>query len=421
MTLNRRDFIKAASAFGLGSGLLLPTQYLSAASSPISDHKLVVLFLAGGHDSVNAFVPFNETNYYTLRPTLGITAGNLLMPNNVNPSFDFGFNPALAGLKPIYDNGDMALFPAAHNGAGASRSHFSQFENINQGRHTSNVQNVAGTTGGWLNNYLEQKYGTSSGIEAFNFNSSLRALEGGFPHLKLSDPSRFSLGGSSTIAGQSQSLLTLFRQNNIFSGLSKEITDSQVIVDRNQAILKSIDFDDVQNGANYSNSSLANKLKRSVALFRNVPEFKVAFMSQGGWDLHSNQASRQTKRLQDLGDSIKAFYDDLGAERNNVTLVVMSEFGRTAKENGSQGTDHGAGTAYFMIGGSQIKGGVQGAWPGYDDADLERERYLRPTTDYRNLLVEALDWIDDGSKLSNTQLSSPFAEYTWDRVKRYTV
>lgn len=421
MTLNRRNFIKSASILGLGSGLVLPTQYLSAAASPISDHKLVVIYLAGGHDSVNAFVPFNETNYYANRPTLGLAANQLLMPATTSPNFDFGFHPSLAGLKAIYDNGDLALFPATHTGANSSRSHFSQFKMTNQGRHTSNVNNIVGARDGWINKYLVQKYGISTGIESFNFGSGRVALNGSFPHLKLSSPRNFFLGGSGGVTVPTQDLLTQFRENNIFSGLAKEINDSQVVLERNQAVLKAIEYDDVQNGANYSNSQLSRKLKESAVLFRNIPEFKVAFMDLGGWDMHSDQASRQTKRLQDLGDSIKAFYDDLGAERNNVTLVVMSEFGRTALENGSQGTDHGKATAYFAVGGSQIKGGVQGSWPGYDVADLESERYLRPTVDYRNILVEALDWIDDGAKLSNSKLSSPFQEFTWDRVKRYTV
>lgn len=422
MTLNRRDFIKAAGAFGLGSsGLLLPYTHLSAAPSPISGHKLVVLFLAGGHDSVNSFVPFNETNYYTLRPTLALEANKLLMPNSVNPNFDFGFHPELSGLKEIYDNGDMALFPAAHSGVGSNRSHFFQFDYINQGRHTSNALGVSGTKGGWLNNYLKVKYGTSTGVEAFNFNSRLRALAGDFEHIKLVDPSSLYLGGSTSIANKALDVLKLSRQNNPPSGLNQKISTSQLVLERNLDILKEINYDAVQNGANYPDISLARYLKHSAVLFRNIPEFKVSFMSFGGWDMHKDQAEKQTNKLQDLGDSIKAFYDDLGAERNNVTLLVMSEFGRTAKENGSKGTDHGAATAYFMVGGSQIKGGVQSAWPGYADEDLERECYLRPTMDYRDLLVEALDWIDDGSKLSNAQLSSAFTEYTWDRVKRYTV
>ncbi len=422
MTFNRRDFIKAAGIFGLGSsGLLPPYTYLSAAPSPISDHKLVVLFLTGGHDSVNTFVPFNETNYYALRPTLGLKANKLLMPNNVSPNFDFGFHPALSGLKEIYDNGDMALFPATHSGIGSNRSHFFQFDYINQGRFTSNTLGVSGTQGGWLNNYLKAKYSTSAGIEAFNFNSKLKALAGSFEHITLADPSNLKLGGNSFISHQALDLLKLFRQNITSSELNQKISASQLVLERNMDVLKSINYNAVQNGASYPNATLARYLKHSAALFRNIPELKVSFMSFGGWDMHDNQAARQTSRLQVLGDSIKAFYDDLGAERNNVTLLVMSEFGRTAKENGSLGTDHGAATAYFVVGGSQIKGGVQGAWPGYATEDLERERYLRLTVDYRNILVEALDWIDDGSKISNSKLSSPFQEFNWDRVKRYTV
>ena len=335
MTVNRRDFIKAAGALSLSSGLMLPFRYLSAATAPISDHKLVVIFLTGGNDAVNAFVPYNEANYYEKRPTLGIPASKLLMPKSVNKNFDFGFNPALSGLKSIYDQGDMALFPATHSGSLSNRSHFFQFDYLNLGRHTSNTSSIAAVRGGWINNYLLEKYKSSNGIEGFDFASNLKALNGGFPHLKLSNPGSISLGGNGAISGQSRDLLKQFRQSRTSSGIEKLISDSQAILANNLDTLKAINFEDVQNGASYPKSGLARKLKQSAALFRSVPELKVTFLTHGSFDTHSNQAATQAKRLQDLGDSIKAYYDDLGAERNNVTLLVMSEFGRTALENGS--------------------------------------------------------------------------------------
>ncbi len=419
MTLSRRNFIKATGVLGL-SNLILPN-YLFAAPTAISDHKLVVLYLSGGNDSVNSFVPFNETNYYTKRPTLAIPANQLLMPSSVSGNFDFGFHPALSGLKSIYDNGDMALFPTTHSGTNSNRSHFFQNDYLSQGKHTSNTGGVTQSRGGWLNNFLEEKYGVSKGIEAFNFNSNLKALEGDFIHTKLSNPDNIFLGGNNNISGQSQEILKQFRQNTALSDLSEKIASSQTLLNNNQEIFKNINFDEVQNNANYPDSSLARQLKQSVALFRNIPEFKISFMAKGGWDTHSEQAPCHSSLLEELGDSIKAFYDDLGSERNNVTLLVMSEFGRTALENGSAGTDHGAATAYFAIGGSQINGGVKTSWPGYTDEDLDRGRYLQQTTDYRDLLVEALNWIDDGTKLTNAELSSSFIEYSWDQVKRYTI
>jgi uncharacterized protein (DUF1501 family) len=146
-------------------------------------------------------------------------------------------------------------------------------------------------------------------------------------------------------------------------------------------------------GVNYPNTEFGNSMRQIAQLLKSNLGVEAAFTDVTGWDTHQNQGGvngQLANRLSDFSESIAAFWRDLGDEAGNVTLVTMSEFGRTARENGTGGTDHGHANAMFVLGG-QVKGGkVYGKWPGLDDDQLNQGRDLALTTDYRAVLGEVV-------------------------------
>jgi len=145
-------------------------------------------------------------------------------------------------------------------------------------------------------------------------------------------------------------------------------------------------------GVVYPNTPFGNSLKQVAQLLKANLGVEAAFSDIGGWDTHQNQGNvngQLANRLKEFSDTIAAFWTDMGADAENVTLVTMSEFGRTARQNGTGGTDHGHANVMFVLGG-QVKGGkVYGKWPGIENEQLNEGRDLTVTTDFRNVLGEA--------------------------------
>jgi uncharacterized protein (DUF1501 family) len=170
------------------------------------------------------------------------------------------------------------------------------------------------------------------------------------------------------------------------------------------------------NGIEYPGSDFGNKMRQIAQLLKADLGVEAAFTDVGGWDTHQNQGGvngQLADRLRDFSSSITAFWCDLGDDAENVTLVTMSEFGRTARQNGTGGTDHGHANAMFILGG-HVKGGkVYGQWPGLEDEQLNEGRDLAVTTDFRQVLGEVvsktlgvrhLDFVFPGAKLRPDRL-----------------
>ncbi|HTD55751.1 MAG TPA: DUF1501 domain-containing protein, partial [Silvibacterium sp.] len=145
-------------------------------------------------------------------------------------------------------------------------------------------------------------------------------------------------------------------------------------------------------GAHYPNGQFGNSLKQIAQLLKANLGVEAAFADIGGWDTHQNQGSvngQLANRLKEFSDSISAFWTDMGSDAENITLVSMSEFGRTVHQNGTGGTDHGHANVMFVLGGRVAGGKVYGKWPGMDKSQLYEERDLAITTDFRQVLGEA--------------------------------
>jgi uncharacterized protein (DUF1501 family) len=166
------------------------------------------------------------------------------------------------------------------------------------------------------------------------------------------------------------------------------------------------------NGARYPNGKFGQSMQQIARLIKSNVGLEVAFADMGGWDTHVNEVGAKptvgplANLLGEFGQSLAAFYQDLGDRMADVTLVTMSEFGRTAKENGNRGTDHGHANAMFVMGGDIRGGKVRGEWPGLAPEQLYEGRDLNVTTDFRDVLAELTM-----KHLGNRQIASVFPGY----------
>jgi uncharacterized protein (DUF1501 family) len=171
-------------------------------------------------------------------------------------------------------------------------------------------------------------------------------------------------------------------------------------------------------GIEYPNNEFGNNMKQIAQLLKSNIGVEAAFTDVGGWDTHQNQGGvtgQLSDRLREFSSAISAFWRDMGDDAENVTLVTMSEFGRTARQNGTGGTDHGHANAMFVLGGTVKGGKVYGRWPGLNNDQLNEGRDLAVTTDFRQVLGEA---VAKSIGAKNLDMVFPGAQLRSDRFLR---
>jgi uncharacterized protein (DUF1501 family) len=344
--------------------------------------KLVVLFQRGAVDGLNVVVPYMEKNYYAMRPTIAIKPNEVIDLDGY-----FGLHPQMAAFKPLYDQGHLAIVHAAGS-PDPSRSHFDAQDYMESG-----TPGVKVTEDGWLNRALavEALEGKPSAFRAVALGTQVpRTLQGKVPAIALNNLADFSVGGR----GPQMSPIS-----NAFQAMYDGSTDS-VLQGTGQETFEAVKMLKAADpakytpaaGVNYPNTPFGNSLKQIAQLMKANLGVEAAFSYIGGWDTHQNQGGANgqlANRLTEFSNSITAFWMDMGTDAENVTLVTMSEFGRTARQNGTGGTDHGHANVMFVLGGSVRGGKVYGKWPGVENEQLNEGRDLAVTTDFRNVLGEA--------------------------------
>jgi len=344
--------------------------------------KLVVLFQRGAADGLNIVVPYREKNYYSMRPSIAIKQNEVLDLDGF-----FGLHPALASFKPLYDQGHLAVIHAAGS-TDPSRSHFDAQDFMESG-----TPGIKSTEDGWLNRALgDEKFsGKPSPFRAVALGTQVpRTLAGKVPAVAVANVANFSVAGK----GQQTSALS-----NAFQAMYDESTDAVLHGTGQETfeavkMLKSADPAKYQPvaGVVYPNGGFGNSMKQIAQLMKANLGVEAAFSDIGGWDTHQNQGAatgQLAARLKEFSEAISAFWMDMGADAENITLVTMSEFGRTARQNGTGGTDHGHANVMFVLGGAVKGGKVYGKWPGLSDGQLNEGRDLAVTTDFRRVLGEA--------------------------------
>jgi uncharacterized protein (DUF1501 family) len=385
MQMNRRFFLHKGALAVAGTtaipSFLVRSVLAQAPTAP--GRRLVVIFQRGAADGLNIVVPYHEKNYYAMRPTLAI-------PQNKVIDLDgfFGLHPSMASFKPLYDQGHLAIVHAAGS-PDTTRSHFDAQDYMESG-----TPGFKGTEDGWLNRALQAEdlrhRQPHTAFRALALGSDVpRTLAGKIPAIALSNVNNFAVGGHGPMPSPAASAFEAMygtSGDQILHATGTETFDAvKMLRDANPGQYKP--------AVDYPNCEIGNKLKQVAQLLKASLGVEAAFTDVNGWDTHQNQGSvngQLSDRLREFSTSIAAFWNDMGDSPANITLVTMSEFGRTAHENGTGGTDHGHANAMFVLG-ADVKGGkVYGRWPGLANEQLNEGRDLALTTDYRHVLGEVV-------------------------------
>jgi uncharacterized protein (DUF1501 family) len=379
MDRSRRSFIKSAGLGFLALGL--PPSFLVRAARAQQGNRgkvLVVVFQRGGMDGLNVVIPFKDRAYYALRPSIAVAEPAAGEERAIDLDGYFGLHPALAPLKNIYDKGHLAIVHAAGS-PDNTRSHFDAQDYMEIG-----TPGIKSTPDGWLNRYLSEKRLSDSPFRGVAVSPQTpRMLIGTAPTLSLSSIEEFRLRNQSMGATlqklYTQSTDPLFRQggNSLFDAMAR---------------LRAIESKIPPSLATYPAGRFGNGLKQIARLIKADVGLEIAFTDIEGWDTHVSEGGATgilANRLKEFGAGLAAFHQDLGDRLDDVVIVTMSEFGRTARENGNRGTDHGHANVMFVMGGRVRGGKVYGRWPGLAQEVLYEGRDLDLTTDYRTVCSEA--------------------------------
>jgi uncharacterized protein (DUF1501 family) len=373
-------------------GFLARAVFAAETSAVKTKQRVVVLFQRGAADGLNIVVPHAERYYYQARSSIAIPRERVLDLDGF-----FGLHPALAPFKPLWDQKQLAIVHAAGS-TDPSRSHFDA-----QGYMESGTPGDRATQDGWLNRALqaedERPHGESSPFRAVSMGADVAlTLRGKVPAVAMSNVGNFNVGGRNPNAAPVSALFeSMYDQstNSLLRGTGAETFEAI-------RMLKATDPAHYMpaNGAQYPRSRFGDSMRQIAQLLKANLGVEAAFADIGGWDHHVNEGNvdgQLARSLGDLSQGIAAFWQDMGDEAENVTLVTMSEFGRTVRQNGTGGTDHGHGNVMFVLGG-RVKGGkVYGQWPGLNPEQLYQDRDLAITTDYRRVLAEAV-WKSLGAR-----------------------
>jgi len=387
--VTRRGFMRGGALALVGTSVipsfLMRSVYAEVTTAAASKKKLVVIFQRGACDGLNVVVPYAEKNYYAMRPTIAIQQKDVLDLNGF-----FGLHPSMASMKPLYDQGHLAIVHAAGS-PDPSRSHFDAQDYMESG-----TPGMKATPDGWLNRALQEEPlragdKAPSAFRAVALGTQVpRTLQGKVPAIAVANLADFSVAGKGP---QTSSISDAFQamydesSDAVLHGTGQETFEAV-------KMLKSADPAHYQPAAGvvYPNTAFGNSLKQVAQLLKANLGVEAAFSDIGGWDTHQNQGGANgqlANRLKEFSDTISAFWKDMGDDSENVTLVTMSEFGRTARQNGTGGTDHGHANVMFVLGGPVKGGKIYGKWPGLSNEQLNEGRDLTVTTDFRNVLGEA--------------------------------
>src|SRR5277367_6085906 len=338
--VSRRGFMKGGALALVGTSAIpafLSRSVLAEVTTAAANKKkLVVLFQRGAADGLNVVVPYKEKNYYAMRPSIAIQQKDVLDLNGF-----FGLHPSMAAFKPLYDQGHLAIIHAAGS-PDTTRSHFDAQDYMESG-----TPGLKATQDGWLNRALQAEpvvgIGKPSAFRAVALGTQVpRTLQGKVPAIAINNLADFSVGGRGPQASPI---------SNAFEAMYDQSTDA-VLHGTGQETFEAVKMLKAADpghyvpaaGVVYPNGPCGNSLKQIAQLLKANLGVEAAFSDIGGWDTHQNQGNvngQLANRLKEFSETIAAFWRDMGDDAENVTLVTMSEFGRTARQNGTGGTDHG--------------------------------------------------------------------------------
>jgi uncharacterized protein (DUF1501 family) len=402
MPITRRIFLRNSALAVVGT-TAIPSFLTRAAFGAVEPgtrtKRLVVIFQRGAADGLNIVVPHGERAYYAMRPSINIPRKDVLDLDGF-----FGLHPSLASFQPLWEQRHLAIVHAAGS-PDPTRSHFDAQDFMESG-----TPGLKATSDGWLNRALRSAPTSSdkSAFRAISLGPALpRILTGQERAVAVNNINDFGVGGrnpnATPIANTFEAMYD-HSSDSVLHGTGEETFDAV-------KMLKAADPAKYKPapGADYPRGRFGDSLRQLAQLIKANLGVQVAFADIGGWDHHVNEGSTQgqiANVLREFSQSLSAFWIDLGDLADDTVIVTMSEFGRTARENGNRGTDHGHANVMFVMGGPVKGGKVYGQWPGLDQSQLYEGRDLALTTDFRRVVAEAV-----AHHLGNDKLAQVFPEF----------
>ncbi len=401
--MNRRSFLQRSGSAALALGFPVPLRYglstleRGSKKPPI----LVVIFLRGGQDAINTVIPFAESHYEEFRPTIHIpTKGAKGERTVLKITQELGLHPGLASFLPLWKAKRFAPVVAVGS-PHPTRSHFDAqdfMEHAAPGLRT--------VRSGWLNRYLAltaDRNGKDSHLRALAMQGLLpRSLRGEYPVFAV----------PRGLEGKTGKILDLFGE--LYGADAKGMggekmgrrqpetqkpKDKDPVVAAGRTTIEALRrFQELQkktpkSQVKYPRGPLSSKLQGIAKVIRAGEALEIACADWNGWDHHAQEGSldgKMDRMHQEVSASILAFLQDLGEDAKRTVVMTMTEFGRTVRENGNSGTDHGHGGTMFLAGGPVKGGKIYGKWPGIDPMALYQGRDLAVTTDFRDVMAEVL-------------------------------
>lgn len=363
--MDRRSFLLKATALGCSaaaSPLMTPVAFADAPG----DNRLVVIILRGAMDGIDAFRPIGDPAYAALRPKLNDG-------QHIDLDGFWGLHPALSPLLPLWQAGEVGAVHATSTPYRDKRSHFDGQDILEAG-----VLQIGGGATGWLNRLLTTMPDAAAETAYAIGRTQMPILSG------PAAASRWSPDANLQLSGQAQRLLEIvYHDDPLFRDAAAQAIEIAALVkEESETAVEDPDtramMEAVQSGGVHVNLA-------EFAAGRLRGDTRIASFSLAGWDTHQNQKFALNRALGQLSDTLLTLRAQLGPVWQKTAVLCLTEFGRTAFENGTRGTDHGTGGAMLYAGGAMRGGAVRGRWPGLDEAALYDRRDVMPTTDVRAL------------------------------------
>ncbi|MCU6434164.1 DUF1501 domain-containing protein [Undibacterium sp. Jales W-56] len=364
--MNRRDLLKALAAL---TGASISSSVFAA---PATQNRLLLVFLRGGYDASNLLIPTSSNFYYEARPNIAIARPGSDANSALELNADWGLHPALRdSIYPLYKKGEAAFIPFAGTDD-VSRSHFETQDSIELGQALNSTRNFHS---GFLNRLAEVLNSNS----AMSFTDQLPlAMQG---NAQIANTSLRSLSKGNVDSRQSKIIAQMYSK----TGLGQQVSEGFAV--REEVVREMQDEMNVANRNAISTKGFEQEARRIAKLMRD--KYALGFVDVGGWDTHVNQGGASgalATKFDELGRGLIAYQQEMGDTWRNTTVVVISEFGRTFRENGKRGTDHGHGSVYWVLGGG-IKGGqVAGEQVRLEASKLFQNRDYPVLNEYRAVL-----------------------------------
>ena len=381
--VTRRIFLKSSGLAMVTLGFAPSFLARTVEAANVRSKLLIAIFQRGAVDGLNMVVPFGESDYYAVRPTIAIARPGTGEGAAVGLNGFFGLHPRMAALKSLWDNRSLAIVHACGS-PDSTRSHFDA-----QDYMESATPGVKSTKDGWLNRYLQVTQEAESPLTAVAMTRHMpRSLQGHAPALAMGSVGEFGVRGGMS-ARESFEAAYSSAADQVLKGTANDAFNAMRTLSSSAGQRQYRPA----NGAAYPRTPFGQSLQEIARLAKADVGLEIAFAESGQWDHHINEGGATgqiANRLADFAGGIAALAQDLGDRMAETIILTMSEFGRAVSENGNRGTDHGHGNAMMLIGGNVRGGEVYGPWPGLKPEQRFEGRDLAVTTDFRDVFAEVV-------------------------------